>query len=154
MLIWKAGVICWSVQNLKDITLPQSKHFFTTILGDCTSSLPGADVGAVIPCTQEGADTRLFLHVAATTTAGHRRVMVRTSDSDVVVLCVSTFVALVQQIDKLWIAFGMRQRYRYIPVHDIVRELGPFRALVLPAFYALTGWDTTSSFFGKGKKTV
>ena len=91
--------------------------------------------------------------MAATTVAGHRRVMVRTSDSDVV-LGVSAFVALGQQIDELWIAFGMRQRYRYIQVHDIVRELGPSKALAQPAFHALTGCDMTSAFFGKGKKTA
>ena len=46
----------------------------------------------------------------------------------------------------------MRKRYRYIPVHYIVRELGPSKALALPAFHALTGCDTTSAFFGKAKK--
>ena len=141
-------------KNLKDIILPPGKQLFTTILNDCASLMPDADVSAVAPCTQDEADTRLFLHVAATTVAGHRRVMVRTSDSDVVVLGVSAFVALGQQIDELWIAFGMRQRYRYIPVHDIVRELGPSKALALPAFHALTGCDTTAAFFGKGKKTA
>ena len=103
-----------------DITLPQGKHLFTTILSDCASSLSDVDVCAVAPCTQEEADTKFFLHVATTTVADHLRVKVRTSDSDVVVLGVSTFVALRQQTDGLWIAFGMRQHYRYIPVHDIV----------------------------------
>ena len=92
--------------------LPQGKQLFTTILGDCASSLPDVDVGTVTPCTQEESDTRLFLHEAATTVAGHRRVIVRTSDSDVV-LVVSTFVTVGQQIDERWIAFGTRQRYRY-----------------------------------------
>eukprot|EP00745_Piridium_sociabile_P029609 TRINITY_DN48831_c1_g1_i4.p2 TRINITY_DN48831_c1_g1~~TRINITY_DN48831_c1_g1_i4.p2 ORF type:complete len:222 (-),score=27.38 TRINITY_DN48831_c1_g1_i4:119-784(-) len=48
----------------------------------------------------------------------------------------------------------MRRRYRYIPVHVIARELGPSKAMALPAFHALTGCDTTSAFFGKGKKTA
>ena len=139
-------------KNLKDITLPPGKQLFTTILNDCASLMPDADVSAVALCTQEEADTRLFLHVAVTTVAGHRQVMVQTSDSDVVVLGVSAFVALGQQIDELWIAFGMRQRYRYIPVHDIVRELGPSKAFALPAFHALTGCDTTSAFLAKAKR--
>ena len=41
------------VKNLKDITLPRGKYLFTTLLGDCASSLPDADVCAVDPCTQE-----------------------------------------------------------------------------------------------------
>ena len=43
---------------------------------------------------------------------------------------------------------------RYIPVHDIVKTLGPSRSKALPAFHALTGCDTTSAFFGKGKKSA
>ena len=41
---------------------------------------------------------------------------------------------------------------RYIPIHTMVDALGPSKALALPAFHALTGCDTTSAFFGKGKK--
>ena len=138
-------------KNFKNIMLQQDKQLFTTILGDSASSLPDADVGAIAPCTQEESDTRRVLHVATTTVACYRRVMVRTSDSDVV-LVVSTFVALGQQIDERWIAFGIRQCYRYIPVHYIVRERGPSKAKALPGFHALTGCDKTSEFFGKAKK--
>ena len=99
-------------KNLKNISLPQGKQLFTTILGDCASSLPDADVGAVAHYIQVESVTRLFLHVAATTVAGHRRVIVRTIDSDVVDLVVSTCAALEQQFDELWIAIGMHQRYR------------------------------------------
>ena len=78
------------------------------------SSPAGGDVGAVTPCTHEEADTRIFLHVAAATFAGHRQVIIRTSDSDVVVLGVSTFMTLEQRIDELWIAFGMRRHFRFV----------------------------------------
>lgn len=91
----------------------QGKQLFTTILGDCVSSPSDTDVDAVAPCTHEEADTRIFLHVNAATLAGHRRVIVRSSDSDVVVLGISTFVALGQRIDELWIAFGSRRHFRY-----------------------------------------
>ena len=43
---------------------------------------------------------------------------------------------------------------RYIPAHAIAHSLGPSKAMALPAFHALTGCDTTSAFFGKGKKTA
>ena len=36
----------------------------------------------------------------------------------------------------------------------VVAQLGPAKSSALPAFHALTGCDTTSSFFGKGKKTA
>ena len=90
------------------------KQLFTTILSSCESSPAGGDIGEVAPCTHEEADTRIFLHVAAATSAGHRRVIVRTSDSDVVVLGVSSFVELGQRIDELWIAFGMKRNFRLV----------------------------------------
>lgn len=43
---------------------------------------------------------------------------------------------------------------RYIPAHAISQSLGPSKAMALPAFHALTGCDTTSAFFGKGKRTA
>ena len=43
---------------------------------------------------------------------------------------------------------------RYIPSHEISRTLGLQKTLALPTFHALTGCDTTSAFFGKGKKTA
>ena len=46
----------------------------------------------------------------------------------------------------------MQQRYKYIPVHEIVIKLGHDKSTAMPAFYALTGCDTTSSFYGKGIK--
>lgn len=90
----------------------QGKQLFTTILSDCVTSPAGGDISALAPCTHEEADSRIFLHVAAITYAGHQRVIVRTSDSDVVVLAVSTFTALGNKIDELWIAFGMRCHFR------------------------------------------
>ena len=82
------------------------------MLEDCVTSPAGINIDALAPCTQEEADTRLFLHVAAATLAGHRRVIVRSSDSEVVVLAIEAFVALEQRIDELWIAFGVRRHFR------------------------------------------
>ena len=39
-------------------------------------------------------------------------------------------------------------------MHTIAAQLGPAKSSALPAFHALTGFDTASSFFGKGKKTA
>ena len=72
------------------------------------------------PCIQEEADTRLLLHVAATNTAGRRRVILGTRDSDVVV-CVSTLWPSNSRL----VNSGLRlECVRFIPVHEIVRELG------------------------------
>ncbi|KAJ8368254.1 hypothetical protein SKAU_G00082820 [Synaphobranchus kaupii] len=141
-------------KSLALMALPQGKELYTNMLEDCLSSPDGLDTNLLAPCTHEEADTRIFLHVAAATRAGHRQLIVRSSDSDVVVLAVATCEALGQRIDELWIAFGVGRHFRYIPAHAIAQSLGPSKTMALPAFHALTGCDTTSAFFGKGKKTA
>ena len=47
-------------KTLKNLMLPQGKQLFTTILGDCASTLSDADVGAVAPCTQEESELDIF----------------------------------------------------------------------------------------------
>jgi hypothetical protein len=54
---------------------------------------------------------------------------------------------------NLWTTFGKGKDLRWIPIHDIVRSLGP-RSKALPFFHAFRGCDTVSAFVGKGKKTA
>ena len=63
------------------------------------------------------------------------------------IIAIFTFQQL--GISELWIAFGTGNNFRYIPIHDIVKELGP-----TIAFHAFTGCDQTSSFAGRDKTTV
>ena len=79
-------------------------------------------------------------------------VMIRTVDSDVLVLA----IAAVQQIKihELWIAFSTGKHFRYLPAHDMAINLGPEKCKALPFLHAFSGCDTVSSFAGRGKKTV
>ena len=78
--------------------------------------------------------------------------MIRTSDTDVVVLAVS----IVSKIpaEELWVAHGTGKHPQNIAVHTIAAPLGRERAFVLPMFHALTSCDTVSFFAGRGKKTA
>jgi hypothetical protein len=61
-------------------------------------------------------------------------------------------------IDELWFQTGnitsVKDGRRFIPVHDLYNSLGAEMTNILPVAHSLTGCDTTSSFFGIGKKTV
>ena len=92
----------------------QGKQLFTTKLDGCIAAPAGADISALAPCTHEEADTRMMLHVAAAASAGHRRQIIRSSDSDVVVLAVWTVAKLEQEIDELWVALGSGNHFRYL----------------------------------------
>lgn len=73
------------------------------------------------------------------------------SDTDVVVIGMTVLEDL--NVDALWVTFGKGKDLQWIPIHDIVRSLGP-RSKALPFFHAFTGCDTVSAFVGKGKKTA
>ena len=79
--------------------------------------------------------------------------MIRTVDSDVVVLAVSAAQGL-QPEEELWLTFGTGKRFRYLAVNEIAAGLGPGKARALPVFHGLTGCDNVSSFAGHGKKTA
>ena len=103
-------------------------------------------------CSHEEADTRILLHVFGAAKK-LSRIMVRTVDTDVVVLCVLNVYKF--QVDELWpIAFGTVKHMRYIPTHAIANSLGQAKSNALLFFHALTGCNTVSSFCGRGKKTA
>ena len=115
-------------------------------------SLAAADVSSKAHCSHEEADTRLFVHVADAVRKGSQNVMVRTVDTDVVVLAIAMFNQI--GADEPWLAFGTQSNFRYIPVHDVVAGMDPRICATLPVFHALTGCDTVSAFSGRGKKTA
>ena len=114
-------------------------------------NLDGQDVSDLQGCTQEEADTKMFLHSEYAANHGASDAIICSSDTDVVVIAVS----LVQRIclEKLWIAFGRGKDLRWIPIHEIASAMGP-KSSGLPFFHAFSGCDTVSSFHGKGKRSA
>lgn len=99
----------------------------------------------------EEADTRLLLH-AKHASQTHRRIVIRSPDTDVAVLCIAHFKDL--QCQELWFRTGVKDRLRFIPIHLLNSSLGQPLCKALPAFHALTGCDSTSALQGIGKTTA
>ena len=97
----------------------------------------------------EEAVTKILLH-AKHTAPDFTRIVVQSTDTDVLVLCCSQFSSL--GCDELWFHTGTRDKTRYIQVHFISLSIGSSLCKALPGFHALTGCDSTSSFYGIGKK--
>ena len=95
----------------------------------------------------------MLLHVSHVAQHGHRQMLIRTADTDVVVLAVFAINHLPAGCD-LWLAFGTGKSFRYLAAHQIAASLGPEMSCALPMFHALTGCNTVSSFAGHGKKTA
>ena len=95
----------------------------------------------------------MLLHASHASQHGHQKILIRTVDTDVVVLAV--YIAQRLPTDnQLWLAFGTGKKFRYLAAHEMTAALGPQKALALPMFHALTGCDTVSSFAGHGKKAA
>ena len=119
---------------------------------DVLCSMAQIDLTGLVPCSHEEADTRLFLHVADAVKKGYRKLLVRTVDTDVVVVAIATLNRT--KPDDLSVAFGTCGHFRFIPTHEVAAAVGPRKSTTLPLFHALTGCDTVSSFAGIGKKAA
>ena len=53
-----------------------------------------------------------------------------------------------------WVSFGIANKLRNIPIHDVCSTMSSAKAKALPAFHALTGSDNTPFFSGTRKKSA
>ena len=130
--------------------LSGEKDVYTTCNQNVLCSRVRQGILFLAPCIHEESDTRMPLHAVDSANKGYRRIILHTVDTNVLVLAVSTVVSL--EDTEIWVAFGTGKHLRYIPAHDIAKELGYEKALSLPMFHAYTGCDTVSSFAGRGKR--
>ena len=137
----------------KIITSIETNKIVVTAFEDKALISKGAMVENLSPCNHEEADTRVFLH--ALDMRRHNsieHVMIKTVDTDVVVLAVALFAEL--NIKELWIDFGSGQNQAYYPIHTIYNSLGPEKSKGLLFFHAFTGCDQTSFFANCRKKSA
>ena len=139
-----------SPQKIASAEYPDGKEVFVT----SGMRVPKGTSRQMIPCDHEEADTRLLVHVIDSLNAGCSTCLVRTVDTDVVVILIDKFHHLLtlNLSAKIWVAFGMGKTFAYLDINSISRALGKQKSLALPVFHSFIGCDTTSAFFGKGKK--
>ena len=136
---------------IESCKVPDGKVLVTT-KGKSVAATATLDASNLHPCTHEEADYRMMLHCAHAHQSGLRKIMVHATDTDVLVLTITT----VRVLDgcEIWLAFGHGRIFRYIAVHTIAAVLGHERSKGLLFMHAISGCDTVSSFSGIGKKTV
>ena len=140
-------------ESLTALEVPPNKQVITTIKQSILSHPPQTINCNLSPCSQEEADTRIFLH-AADALKNHHNILVCTVDTDVLALAVSFSHTYCQNQAQIWVAYGTGANFKYIPAHQISQSLGPRMTTALPGFHAFTGCDTVSCFAGRGKKTA
>ncbi|KAG7158040.1 putative Pao retrotransposon peptidase-containing protein, partial [Homarus americanus] len=121
--------------------LCKSKQLVVTDKKQVLTVPPRKDTANLAPCNHEEADTRMMVHAADALKCGHRRILIRTVDTDVVILAVA-------------LANERRKNRRCIAAPQIAKALGPEKSRALPVFHAITGCDTVSVFAGHSKKAA
>ena len=106
----------------------------------------------LMPCNHQEADTRLFLHTRHAVASYHKLLMIKATDTDVLVIAIHVFVRI--ELEQMCLAFGQGENLRRIPVHDLAAKLSREKSFGLPIFHAFIGCDVVSSFRGNGKKQL
>ena len=110
------------------------------------------EVSGLAPCFHEEADTRIILHLEDAVKQGYTKILIRTVDTDDLVMAVTAAQRL--DIAELWIVFGVGKNFRYLSAHQIANTREPELSVALPMFHAFTGFHTVSFFGGRGKETA
>jgi hypothetical protein len=147
----KTGLFKFLAKEVVSMPTPRGKVIVTTHEEDVLSSHP-LDLSDLQPCNHEEADYRMMLHAKHGQEQGHTKIMIHSSDTDVVVLAVAT--ASVIDTHELWVAFGQGNNFRYIGAHSIAAHLGSDMSWGLLLLHAISGCDNVSAFYGIGKPTA
>ncbi len=107
-------------------------------------------------CDHEEGDTRILLHLQDALATGSTTCLVHTVNTDVVVIIIGKFHSLLikHPAADIWIAFGTGKNFSYMHINAICQALAKEKSMSLPIFHYFTCCDTTSAFFGKGKKSA
>ena len=107
----------------------------------------------MVPCNHEEEDIRLLILLQDALCNGCTNCLVCTVDTDVVVGKFHYLVTLCQKVN-IWVAFGTGKNFTYLHINAVHDNLGREKSFALPVFHSFTGCDTTSAFFGIGKKSA
>ena len=110
-------------------------------------------------CDHEEADTRLLVHIVDAIQKGHSNCLIRTIDTDVIVILVVKFFYLLSLNPNIniWVAFGKGKNFSNWHINSVCtcwvkKNLQHCQSSTASQLYYFTGCDTTSGFYGKGKK--
>ena len=129
-------------------------HQSTKYMDSPDISIDSHDI-SITHCQSEEADQRLIRHTLHCISAQYKKIVVRTVDTDVLILLmsyVSQFYDLCTDVNIY--AHMVNSACEYYDVISAIFDLGKKTCNALPFFYAFTECDTVSSFFSKGKCKV
>ncbi|WAR29752.1 hypothetical protein MAR_003320, partial [Mya arenaria] len=108
----------------------------------------------ILDTNQEEADTVMILHAKYEADRGSTCIAIHSPDTDALVLLLHHYryigaAHLCMSTGRVTLHTDGR---RFIPVHQLINKLTKDQLNILLSVYCITGCDTTSGFFGKGKR--
>ena len=83
----------------------------------------------------------MVIHVQDAAEKGNRHFVIRTVDTDVIVIFIGLFFSLKKLYPgiDIWISFGMAENKRIIHIHTVCLHLGESTSRALPVFHVYSG---------------
>ena len=123
-----------------EVTKEETEKLIISTIGSAVIMNRSFDnVSTLCLSNHEEADTRMLLHAANASQSGMGKVMIRTVDTDVVVIAIGMFSSL--NLSELWISFGTGKNQCLLSTHSICGAIGAAKCNGLPFFHAFTGCD-------------
>ena len=114
--------------------IPDGKEIYATHGETVMTSSNRTEMNSLSPCSHEEADTRLMVHALDASLKGHRRVKIRTNDTDVVVLAISVANTLPATRCGSPLDWGSTYTIllRILLLHHLVKIKHPFYQCFMP----------------------
>ncbi|XP_056105946.1 uncharacterized protein LOC130084505 [Rhinichthys klamathensis goyatoka] len=143
--------VVWREADLTTVGKDLSLYIAHGDLCHCVTVMEGLQTLSAVDdltCDHEECDTRVFLH-AQHAAQEHQTVVIKSPDTDVAV------IALSLQPDlpcRLYFFTGVGNKTRLIDLAKVSSALGTSVCLALIGIHTFSGCDSTSAFYGKGKR--
>ena len=109
------------------------------------------EIDSFSPCNYEEANVRMFFHLKGFSATVHRKISLKTADTDIAVIAISLFHKL--DVEEFWIKLGTGVNLEWLPVHLYDENLGERISQGMPVWFeSFNGCDTIFAFFGCGKR--
>ena len=140
---------CLGKSCRRDVGLPASFELVTGGgFSNATKARSTRRQTARLQGNHEEADTRLILHSCEPVSEGYERLLIKSSDTDVML-----FHFMLSKAAEIWMISGTARKRKCYPTHTVSERLLIHIRENLLGFHALTGCDTSSAFSGHGKNT-
>ena len=141
---WNTGFLK-NIDNKKELFPLLSKELVKRDLGgrlllstmQSVISNKQQDISDLQPCNDTEGDTRILLYIAHTANQGLHIALMRTVDSDVVILAIHWFASL--GLSELWVCLSTGKKIRDIPIYSScpVRTIKMHCSVIVPCSHWL-----------------